>query len=196
MGRGRSEGVVVGGGGGKKSDVASAARRLDPDAHPTVLFALGQTRAALKRWRQSAEAYDACAAVETNPEQRARALAGAGVARANLGELASAATNLKAAIDLRAGDVTSMLSLAAVHKRAGAMDSALEVLARAEKLVPEVRERFIEPLEKELARGSGGGGGGSGGERGGGGGGRQKHARGGGRKGGGGVGKSGGRSRD
>jgi hypothetical protein len=67
------------------------------------------------------EAYDACAAAETNQEQRARALAGAGVARANLGELPAAAANLEAAIDLRSGDGTGLslahnLPLSTSHK--------------------------------------------------------------------------------
>ena len=54
-------------------------------AHPNLLFALGQTRQTLKRWKLAAEAYDACAAAEVHPTQRARALHGAGVAMAQLG---------------------------------------------------------------------------------------------------------------
>ena len=35
-------------------------------AHPNLLFALGQTRQTLKRWKLAAEAYDACAAAEVH----------------------------------------------------------------------------------------------------------------------------------
>ena len=66
------------------ANILERAANVD-DPHPTVLFALGQTRAGLKRWRVSAEAYEACAAAELNGEQRARALAGAGVARGTRG---------------------------------------------------------------------------------------------------------------
>ena len=132
--------------------------RFHADAHPTVLFALGQTYAALKRWKRSAAAYEMCASVEANPELRARALSGAGVARGNAGDLKAAVRALEEAIELRDGDVTSMITLAAVHKQSGGTNAALEVLKRAEKIAPEVRERFIEPLELELAQGRGKGG--------------------------------------
>ena len=123
------------------------------DAHPTVLFALGQTRAGLKRWVASAEAYEACAAAELNDEQRARALAGAGVARANAGHLEAAARALEGALAIRGGDVSSMLSLAAVRKGTGDAKGAAEILERAAALVPEVRERYLEPLLRQIDEG-------------------------------------------
>ena len=85
---------------------------LNPDAHPTVLFALGQTRATLKHWGQSAQAFEACAAAETHRVQRARALGGAGMARFMLGEVEAAKRNLEAAVELRPDDVSTLISLA------------------------------------------------------------------------------------
>jgi len=118
-------------------------------AHPAILFALGQTRAKLRQWRGSALAFDACAAGETDDERRGRALSGAGVASANLNDFAGAAERLEAAALLRPNDVASVLSLAAVLQRAGDLDGAMRALERAAALAPEVRERFIEPLERE-----------------------------------------------
>jgi len=42
-----------------------------------------------------------------------------------------------------------MISLAAVRKKQGDAREALAVLERAAALAPEVRARFIEPLERE-----------------------------------------------
>jgi len=131
------------------ANILERAANVD-DPHPTVLFALGQTRAGLKRWRVSAEAYEACAAAELNGEQRARALAGAGVARANAGHLEAAARALEGALAIREGDVSSMLSLAAVRKGTGDVKGAVDVLERAAALVPEVRERYLEPLLRQI----------------------------------------------
>jgi YidC/Oxa1 family membrane protein insertase len=126
---------------------------VSASAHPTVLYALAQTRMVLKLWKDAANAYELSAKMEVNAERRAMAFAGAGVARANVGDLAAAATALDAAIALNDKDVSSMISLAAVRKRSGDLKGAFEVLERAAKIAPEVRERFIAPLEKETARG-------------------------------------------
>ena len=46
-------------------------------------------------------------------------------------------------------DVSCLISLAAVRKKQGDAREALAVLERAAALAPEVRARFIEPLERE-----------------------------------------------
>ena len=137
----------------KTSRGKAAALTASASAHPTVLYALAQTRMVLKLWKDAANAYELSAKMEVNAERRAMAFAGAGVARANVGDLAAAATALGAAIALNDKDVSSMISLAAVRKRSGDLKGAFEVLERAAKIAPEVRERFIAPLEKETARG-------------------------------------------
>ena len=125
-------------------------------AYPNLLFALGHPRQTLKRWKLAAEAYDACAAAEVHPTQRARALHGAGVARAQLGDLPAAARRLEEAIDASqsagVAHVKAMLSLASVRKTDGDAAGAMEALRRAERHAPEVRERYIEPLERQMAK--------------------------------------------
>ena len=139
-------------GGGKDAGKAFAR----DGAHPNLLFALGQTRQSLKQWKPAVEAYDACAAAEVHPMQRARALHGAGVARARLGDLRGAARCLEEAIDASqsagVAHVKAMLSLASVRKTDGDAAGAMEALKQAEKHAPEVRERYIEPLEKQMAK--------------------------------------------
>ncbi len=125
---------------------------LSAAAHPAVLFALGQTRAKLRLWRGAAAAYDACAAGEADVERRGRALAGAGVATANAGDSLGATARLEAALVVRPRDVSCLISLAAVRKKQGDVQEALAVLERAAKIAPEVRARFIEPLERETSR--------------------------------------------
>jgi len=131
------------------SSSSSSSSPLSAAAHPAVLFALAQTRAKLRRWRGAAAAYDACAAGETENERRGRALAGAGVAWANAGDAVGAAARLEAALVVRPRDLDCMISLAAVRKKQGDAREALAVLERAAALAPEVRARFIEPLERE-----------------------------------------------
>ena len=144
--------AAASGGGAVDSGVSSTYA----EAHPNLLFALGQTRQALKRWKLAAEAYDACAAAEVHPMQRARALHGAGVARAQLGDLPGAARRLEEAIDASqsagVAHVKAMLSLASVRKTDGDAAGAMEALRRAERHAPEVRERYIEPLERQMAK--------------------------------------------
>ena len=147
------EAAAAGGAGAEKLLEASSTYA---EAHPNLLFALGQTRQALKRWKLAAEAYDACAAAEVHPTQRARALHGAGVARAQLGDLPGAARRLEEAIDASqsagVAHVKAMLSLASVRKTDGDAAGAMEALRRAERHAPEVRERYIEPLERQMAK--------------------------------------------
>ena len=131
------------------SSSSSSASALSAAAHAAVLFALAQTRAKLRRWRGAAAAYDACAAGETDVERRGRALAGAGVATANAGDSTGATARLEAALVVRPRDVSCLISLAAVRKKQGDVREALAVLERAAKIAPEVRARFIEPLERE-----------------------------------------------
>ena len=140
---------------GSASDDTSVSKksssRLSAAAHPAVLFALGQTRAKLRLWRGAAAAYDACAAGEADVERRGRALAGAGVATANAGDSTGATARLEAALVVRPRDVSCLISLAAVRKKQGDVREALAVLERAAKIAPEVRARFIEPLERETS---------------------------------------------
>ena len=140
---------------GSASDDTSVSKksssRLSAAAHPAVLFALGQTRAKLRLWRGAAAAYDACAAGEADVERRGRALAGAGVATANAGDSTGATARLDAALVVRPRDVSCLISLAAVRKKQGDVREALAVLERAAKIAPEVRARFIEPLERETS---------------------------------------------
>ena len=135
--------------GGVPAETPSSSSLLSAAAHPAVLFALGQTRAKLRRWRGAAAAYEACAAGETDAERRGRALVGAGVALASSGDVAGAAARLEAALASRPRDVSCMISLAAVRKKQGDARAALAVLERAAAIAPEVRARFIEPLERE-----------------------------------------------
>ena len=145
------DGVGASAGGAGDSGASST-----DGAHPNLLFALGQTRQTLKRWKLAAEAYDACAAAEVHPTQRARALHGAGVAMAQLGDLPAAARRLEEAIDASqsagVAHVKAMLSLASVRKTDGDAAGAMEALRRAERHAPEVRERYIEPLERQMAK--------------------------------------------
>ena len=103
----------------------------------------------MKNWKHAAAAYEACAAGETDAERRGRALVGAGVALASSGDVAGAAARLEAALASRPRDVSCMISLAAVRKKQGDARAALAVLERAAAIAPEVRARFIEPLERE-----------------------------------------------
>ena len=65
---------------------------------------------------------------------------------------------MEGALAIRGGDVSSMLSLAAVRKGTGDAKGAVEVLERAAALVPEVRERYLEPLLRQIDEGREGGG--------------------------------------
>ena len=71
------------------------------------------------------------------------------MAWANAGDAAGAAARLEAALVVRPRDVSCMISLAAVRKKQGDAREALAVLERAAAVAPEVRARFIEPLERE-----------------------------------------------
>ena len=74
------------------------------------------------------------------------------MAWANAGDAAGAAARLEAALVVRPRDVSCMISLAAVRKKQGDAREALAVLERAAAVAPEVRARFIEPLERETSR--------------------------------------------
>jgi YidC/Oxa1 family membrane protein insertase len=87
--------------------------------------------------------------------RKARAFAGAGVAHANLGtdqSLETATGFLKRSIELRNDDVATMLSLAAVLKKTGDLYGALAVLEQASGIAPEIRQRFLAPLQLEIER--------------------------------------------
>ena len=120
-------------------------------AHPSVLFALGQTYAVLKDWKKSALAYEYSARVEPDPSQRSRALMGAGVARARVGDLGMASEALGEANRLNASDASIKVALASALKLNGDPERALEILREAAELQPDVEERYVKPLEQELA---------------------------------------------
>jgi len=120
-------------------------------AHPSVLFALGQTYAVLKDWKKSALAYEYSARVEPDPSQRSRALMGAGVARARVGDLGMAGEALGEANRLNPSDASIKVALASALKLNGDPERALEILREAAELQPDVEERYVKPLEQELA---------------------------------------------
>jgi len=137
------------------SSSSSSSSPYLPYAHPAVLFALGQTLGKLRRWVDAASAYELSASQETDLARKARAFAGAGVAHANLGtdqSLETATGFLKRSIELRNDDVATMLSLAAVLKKTGDLYGALAVLEQASGIAPEIRQRFLAPLQLEIER--------------------------------------------
>ena len=119
-------------------------------AHPSVLFALGQTYAVLKEWKKSALAYEYSARAEPDPIRRSRALMGAGVARARLGDLDMASEALGEANRLNGTDASIKVALASALKLNGEPERALDVLREAAAIQPDIEERYIAPLEREL----------------------------------------------
>ena len=135
------------------SETADVALKVDDlaRAHPTVLFALGQTYAVLKEWKKSALTYEYSARVEPNPTQRSRALLGAGVARARVGDLNMASEALGEANRLNPTDASIKVALASALKLNGDPEAALDVLRQAAAIQPDIQERYVVPLERELA---------------------------------------------
>lgn len=120
-------------------------------AHPTVLFALGQTYAVLKDWKKSAITYEYSARNEPDALRRARALLGAGVARARLGDLGMASEALGEANRLNPSDASVKIALASALKLNGDPEGALQILREAATIQPDIDERYVKPLERELA---------------------------------------------
>ena len=120
------------------------------NSHPSVLFALGQTYALLKEWKKSALTYEYSARAEPNAMQRSRALMGAGVARARIGDLNLASEALGEANRLNPSDASIKVALASAVKLNGDPERALDILREAAALVPDIRERYVKPLEREL----------------------------------------------
>ena len=135
------------------SETADVALKVDDlaRAHPSVLFALGQTYAVLKEWKKSALTYEYSARVEPNPTQRSRALLGAGVARARVGDLNMASEALGEANRLNSTDASIKVALASALKLNGDPEAALDVLRQAAAIQPDIQERYVVPLERELA---------------------------------------------
>lgn len=135
------------------SETADVALKVDDlaRAHPSVLFALGQTYAVLKEWKKSALTYEYSARVEPNPTQRSRALLGAGVARARVGDLNMASEALGEANRLNPTDASIKVALASALKLNGDPEAALDVLRQAAAIQPDIQERYVVPLERELA---------------------------------------------
>ena len=135
------------------SEAADVALKVDDlaRAHPSVLFALGQTYAVLKEWKKSALTYEYSARVEPNPTQRSRALLGAGVARARVGDLNMASEALGEANRLNPTDASIKVALASALKLNGDPEAALDVLRQAAAIQPDIQERYVVPLERELA---------------------------------------------
>jgi tetratricopeptide (TPR) repeat protein len=122
------------------------------NAHPSVLFALGQTYAMLKEWKKSALTYEYSARPEPDSTQRSRALMGAGVARARIGDLNLASEALAEANRLNPSEVSIKIALASAVKLNGDAERALDILREAAALQPEINERYVKPLERELGQ--------------------------------------------
>lgn len=122
-------------------------------AHPSVLFALGQTYALQKEWKKSAVTYEYAARTEPNAMQRSRALMGAGVTRARAGDLNLACEALEESNRLNPSDPSIKVALASALKLNGDPKRALDVLRKAAELAPAIRERYVIPLERELESG-------------------------------------------
>lgn len=143
---------------GGVDEATTKAREAEPlraqelgNSHPTVLFALGQTYAVMKEWKKSAVAYEYSARLEPDALRRSRALLGAGVARARLGDLGMASEALGEANRLNPSDASVKVALASALKLNGDPERALEILREAAKLQPDIDERYVKPLERELA---------------------------------------------
>ena len=76
---------------------------------------------------------------------------GAGVARARVGDLGMASEALREANRLNASDASIKVALASALKLNGDPERALEILREAAELQPDVEERYVKPLEQELA---------------------------------------------
>ena len=105
----------------------------------------------LKEWKKSALTYEYSARAEPDPLRRSRALMGAGVARARLGDLGMASEALYEANRLNPTDASVKVALASALKLNGDPERALEILREAAELQPDIDERYVKPLERELA---------------------------------------------
>ena len=129
--------------------------RIDTSqGHPSLWYALAQTRASMKNWKHAAAAYEACVRLEPDALKRGKALFGAGISRGKLNDASKAIFALQEAHNLLPKDVSIMIALASAYKLNGDFDMALEVLKSAAEEKPEIYRAFIEPLEHEMAENS------------------------------------------
>lgn len=129
--------------------------RIDTSqGHPSLWYALAQTRASMKNWKHAAAAYEACVRLEPDALKRGKALFGAGISRGKLNDASKAIFALQEAHNLLPKDASIMIALASAYKLNGDFDMALEVLKSAAEEKPEIYRAFIEPLEHEMAENS------------------------------------------
>lgn len=129
--------------------------RIDTSqGHPSLWYALAQTRASMKNWKHAAAAYEACVRLEPDALKRGKALFGAGISRGKLNDASKAIFALQEAHNLLPKDASIMIALASAYKLNGDFDMALEVLKSAAEEKPEIYRAFIEPLEQEMAENS------------------------------------------
>ena len=129
--------------------------RIDTSqGHPSLWYALAQTRASMKNWKHAAAAYEACVRLEPDALKRGKALFGAGISRGKLNDASKAIFTLQEAHNLLPKDASIMIALASAYKLNGDFDMALEVLKSAAEEKPEIYRAFIEPLEHEMAENS------------------------------------------
>ena len=125
--------------------------RIDTSqGHPSLWYALAQTRASMKNWKHAAAAYEACARLEPDASKRGKALFGAGISRGKLDDVAKAVDALEEAHNLLPKDVSIMIALASSYKMNGDSDMALTVLRSASEEKPEIYKAYVEPLEREI----------------------------------------------
>jgi YidC/Oxa1 family membrane protein insertase len=125
--------------------------RIDTSqGHPSLWYALAQTRASMKNWKHAAAAYEACARLEPDASKRGKALFGAGISRGKLDDVAKAVDALEEAHNLLPKDVSIMIALASTYKMNGDSDMALTVLKSASEEKPEIYKAYVEPLEREI----------------------------------------------
>ena len=125
--------------------------RIDTSrGHPSLWYALAQTRASMKNWKHAAAAYEASARLEPDASKRGKALFGAGISRGKLNDVVKAVDALQEAHNLLPKDVSIMIALASSHKMNGDSDTALAVLKSAAREKPEIHKAYVEPLEREL----------------------------------------------
>ena len=125
--------------------------RIDTSqGHPSLWYALAQTRASMKNWKHAAAAYEACARLEPDASKRGKALFGAGISRGKLDDVAKAVDALEEAHNLLPKDVSIMIALASSYKMNGDSDMALTVLKSASEEKLEIYKAYVEPLEREI----------------------------------------------
>lgn len=125
--------------------------RIDiTQGHPSVWYALAQTRASMKNWKHAASAYEASARLETDAAKRGKALFGAGISRGKLNEVSKSIDALQEAHNLLPADMSILIALASSFKMSNDIKKAIEILRKLAPQHPEVQTKYIDPLEREM----------------------------------------------